>query len=302
MEDHLGNRIGTQGSRSQGIPLAEGSPIGQTSGATVARGFWLLLTLIWGMSVTEGNSQDRVPALDRGPTPDWTPLTRFTNDVFTFARIRYTSTSTDRRTHWTGDYPDADLNFSLRLQEMTSLEVDPNGRVFDLTDKELLKFPFAYLSSPGRMVLREAEVIGLRRYLNNGGFLMVDDFWGQQHWDNAYEEFKRVFPAQEPRNIPLSHPLFNIVYQLTEKPQVPSIRAWRMGLSIEPWHGDMTDPAPHFRGLFDRKGRLVVLFCHNTDLADGWEREGENVEYFKRYSERWSYPMGINIVVYAMTH
>ncbi|MGB0582051.1 MAG: DUF4159 domain-containing protein [Limisphaerales bacterium] len=237
---------------------------------------------------------------DRGGAPDWTP--RLKQDVFTFARIRYTSTSRDRRTHWTGDYPDADLNFSHRLQQLTSLEVDPDGKVFDLTDTRLLNYPFAYLSSPGRMYLREEEVAGLRRYCLNGGFIMVDDFWGQQHWDNAYEEFKRAFPNREPKELPLSHPIFNVVYQLEKKPQVPSIRAWRMGHKIEPWHGDMTDPAPHFRALYDDKGRIMVLFCHNNDLADGWEREGENIEYFRYYSEPQSYPMGINIVIYAMTH
>ncbi|MFT6618822.1 MAG: hypothetical protein ACJASX_001717 [Limisphaerales bacterium] len=239
---------------------------------------------------------------DRGGAPTWEPRTKFPNDVFTFVRIRYRSTRQNFRTHWSGDYPDADLNFSHRLQELTSLQVAPEGLVFDLTDQTLLNYPFAYMSSPGRMYLSEDEALGLRRYVASGGFLMVDDFWGREHLENVEAEFSKVLPDLKPVNLPLSHPIFHIVYQLKEKPQVPSIRAWSMGHKIEPWHGDMTDPDPHFMGYFNAQGRLMILLCHNNDLADGWEREGENIEYFRRYSEPWSYPMGINIVVYAMTH
>jgi hypothetical protein len=243
-----------------------------------------------------------VKPLARGGAPDWEPLTKFPNDVFTFVRIRYHSTSRNFRTHWSGDYPDADLNFSHRLQELTSMQVAPDGLVLDLTDDGLLDHPFAFMSSPGRMYLSEEEARGLRHYLDSGGFLMVDDFWGREHLENVEEEFSKVLPDLKPVNLPLSHPIFNIVYQLKAKPQVPSIRAWSLGHKIEPWHGDMTDPDPHFMGYFNARGRLMILLCHNNDLADGWEREGENIEYFRIYSEPQSYPMGINIVVYALTH
>ena len=79
--------------------------------------------------------------------------------------------------------------------------------------------------------------------------------------------------------------------------------AWRRGDKFEYWHGDPEgDEAPHFYGLNDDEGQLVALLCHNNDIGDGWEREGEDIEYFKEYSERYSYPLGINIVAYAMTH
>ena len=58
----------------------------------------------------------------------------------------------------------------------------------------------------------------------------------------------------------------------------------------------------HYRGLFDDKGRLMAIICHNTDLGDGWEREGEDPTYFQRFSEKMAYPMMINILFYAMTH
>jgi len=273
-----------------------------TRQSCIVIGCLIALMAMLGFERKVGAAESRVITSDRGDVPMWTPRAAFPDDVFTFVRIRYTTTFDHPRTRWTGDYPDADLNFSLRLHELTSIKVNPNGRVFDLTDEQLLKYPFAFMSSPGRMYLNEAEAMGLRRYLLNGGFLMVDDFWGRQHWENVREEFKKVFPNREPRDLPLTHPIFHIVYDFEEKPQVPSINAWSQGYKIEPWHGDMTDPAPHFRGYFDDKGRLMALLCHNNDLADGWEREEDNFEYFKLYSERCSYPMGINIVVYAMTH
>jgi hypothetical protein len=58
----------------------------------------------------------------------------------------------------------------------------------------------------------------------------------------------------------------------------------------------------HYRALFDDKGRMMAIICHNTDLGDGWEREGEDPTYFQRFSEKMAYPMVINIIYYAMTH
>lgn len=239
---------------------------------------------------------------DRGGAPDWKVESPFPNEAFTFVRLRYHTIRGDQRAHWSCDYPGADLNFSYRLQELTALDVAPDGLILDLTDKELLNHPFAFMTSPGRMSLSSEDAAGLREYVMSGGFVMVDDFWGKEHLDNVRKELAKALPGITPVNLPLTHPIFHIVYDLKEKPQVPSINAWSQGLEIEPWHGDMTDPAPHFLAYHDAKGRIMILLCHNNDLADGWEREGENMEYYKRYSERWSYPMGVNIVAYAMSH
>ena len=148
----------------------------------------------------------------------------------------------------------------------------------------------------------EEEVVALRRYLRNGGFLMVDDFWGDYAYQNFYREIKRVFPEREPEELPLSHEMFQCVYRLKEKPQVPAIGSWWPGSNVT-WedHGPGSREV-HFRGISDDKGRLMVIICHNTDLGDGWEREGEDPGYFHEFSEKKSYPMGINIVTYAMTH
>ena len=240
----------------------------------------------------------RPDMVDRGGVPEWKNDEQFKSDVFTFVRVRYQSHYYGSGGEWHVDYPDADLNFSYRLQQLTSLEVDPNGKIFSLDDPELLDYPFAYLIEPGRMQLEESEVVGLRRYCLNGGFLMVDDFWGEQEWDNFYQNIKRVFPDREPIELPLEHEIFHCVYDLKKKPQVPSIHAWMGGRTYERYDAAEV----HYRALFDDKGRMMVIMCHNTDVGDAWEREGMDHEYFKQFSEKWSYPMGINIVTYAMTH
>lgn len=239
---------------------------------------------------------------DRNGVPQWENNQQFKSDVFTFVRVRYTSDGSNGWgrgwSRWATDYPDSDLNFSYRLHELTSLEVDPNGKILELTDEELFDYPFIYLIEPGSMSLSEEEVAGLRRYLLNGGFLMVDDFWGEWEWMNFYQNIKRVFPDREPIELPLEHEIFHCVYDLKKKPQVPSIHGYYAGRTYE--RPDAQEP--HYRGLFDDQGRMMAIICHNTDLGDGWEREGEDEGYFREFAEKWSYPLGINIVTYAMTH
>ena len=243
-------------------------------------------------------------ATNRDDYPTWEIDKHFEHDVFTFVRIQYDSLGYARRgRQWDNDFPDCDWNFSVRLNELTSMEVDPNGKVIRLTDPSLYDYPFVFFSNINRMDLSDEEVVSLRQYLDKGGFMMADDFWAPAAWQHVYREMKKVFPDREPRELNRDHDIFNLVYELEGTPQVPSIRAWQQGHLFEYWHGDpQGDEGPHFWGFFDDNERLVALLCHNNDIADGWEREGENAEYFRDYSERVSYPLGINIITYALTH
>mgnify|MGYP002623343470 FL=1 len=242
----------------------------------------------------------RNPLVDRRGVPDWEMEDAFAGDVFTFVRIRYDAYS--RRQRWATDYPDSDLNFSFRLQQLTSLKVNPDGRILELTDPQLFDYPFIYMIEPGQLEFTAEEVEALRDYLLAGGFLMVDDFWGEAEWDNFYREIRRVFPDREPQELPLDHPIFHCVYDLDEKPQVPSIGVAQWG-RFEGITWERPDAKEvHYRGLFGDSGRLMAIICHNTDLGDGWEREGEDAWCFHEFSEKRAYPMGINIVFYAMTH
>ena len=260
----------------------------------------------YGGGYGRGWSSDTPGAItDRRGVPDWQVDPHFKSDVFTFVRVKYSSYRRGRGGgDWLTDWPDSDLNFPWRLQQLTSLKVDPQPRVVELTDDELFDYPWIYLIEPGQLSFSEEERNALRRYLLNGGFLMVDDFWGEDEWQNFYEEIKQVFPDREPTELDITHPIFQCVYHLKEKPQVPSIHASVRGDPSVTWERDW-DPTTrevHFKGIFDDKGRLMCIICHNTDLGDGWEREGEDEWYFHEFGEKKSYPMGINIVFYAMTH
>ncbi len=275
----------------------------------------LLLIGVLAWIVTAGTAQwesgnpYRSRAYYREGVPQWQNDPEFKKDVFTFVRIQYTSFG--GRGYgggyrggggWRTDWPASDLNFSFRLQQLTSMKVDPEAKYFSLTDPQLFDYPFIYIVEPGALVFNGDEIKALRRYLLNGGFLMVDDFWGEEEWYNFHTEIRRVFPDRQPEELPLEHPIFHCVYDLKKKPQIPSIgHAWNGRYSGRTWER-YDAQTPHYKAIFDDNGRMMAIICHNTDLGDGWEREGEDEWYFHEFSEKYAYPLGINIVTYAMTH
>ena len=265
--------------------------------------FLLLLlaaTTIYCLAQGRRYRRDRFGYDDRYGVPVWTNEPGFEKDVFTFARVMYSDRGWGRGGGgWDTDYRDADLNLSFRLQQVTSLKVDPEGTVVQLTDANLFDYPFIYIVEPGRLEFSREEIEALRKYLLNGGFLMVDDFWGEREGNNLYDEMRRVFPNRDQVELPLDHPIFNGVITLPIRPQIPGVGAFLgSGLSYERW--DATEV--HYKGIFDDKNRMMVVICHNTDLGDGWEEERTNPEYFRMYSEKYAYPLAINILFYAMTH
>jgi Domain of unknown function (DUF4159) len=247
---------------------------------------------------------------DRAGVPNWENASQFKSDVFTLARLKFTTEFTGRRRgfggfSWKNDWPSGDLNLSFRLQQLTSLKVNPVPIQLEITDPKLFNYPFAVMIEAGHMDLSDDEARTLRRYLLNGGFLMTSDQWGPEPQANWADQMKRIFPDREQVELDLDHPIFHCVFDLKAKPQVPAYQLWkRFAAGGEPdrtWYFD-EDPKPHYRAIFDDKGRMMVLQCANNDLSDGWQREGEEEEYFHRFSERQSYPMAINIIFYAMTH
>ena len=266
--------------------------------SVLSLGFLIAITCLVGAQNFGRRWRNR-PLPDRSEFPMWENNPEFSDDVFTFARIRY---EPHYFRGWNGDYPEADWNISYRLQQLTSLKVNPHPVSLYLTDPNLPRYPFIFIIAPRSVIFTDAEAQALRQYLLNGGFLMVDEFWGNEQWNHFYQQLKRVFPDREPQELSLDHEIFHIVYDFQEKPQAVAIHFWRQGYSYHPVPGIENDPAPHFYGIFDDQGQMMVLLCYNNDLVDGWERETEEIEYFRRYSERCSFPMGINIITYAMTH
>lgn len=250
-----------------------------------------------------------VPSHSTG-TPSWTNEPGFEKDVLTFVRIRRDRAPYGSRSagSWWTDFPDSDLNLSYRLQQMTSLKVNPDGRVLDLTDKELCNYPFIYMVEPGRLLLKNEEVPILRKYLLNGGVLMADDFWGQVQWAGFQREIKRVLPEREFVELPMDHPLFHCVFDLKgpkNSLQIPNVgqgvRSQHDGITWE-YHDGEECTEVHVRAIFDDNNHILVLATHNTDNGDGWEREGENEYFFHNFSENRAFPLAINIFFYLMTH
>jgi hypothetical protein len=250
-------------------------------------------------------------------TPPWTNVPGFEQDVFTFARVIFQSDPSSgwgrgRRLGWWVDYPDADLNLSYRLQQLTSMRTDPDARVLKLTDPALFDYPLLYLEHAGYMRLSEEEVAILRRYLASGGAVFVNDFWSEREWDGFADQIERAVPNRSWTELDTDHPVFQCVFDLRRPMhefRVPTMQFWNQDFDAadpqSPPHrvfrGEGSEEM-HVRALLDDKGRIMILAIHNSDVSDGWEREQENEDYFTHFSEKVAYPLGINIIFYLMTH
>lgn len=228
---------------------------------------------------------------------------------FNFCRAVYTSGRREAGGQgWSTDYPDAELNFSIRLSELTKTRVSmdsqgaPEHLVVRLTEDALYQCPYLHMEDVGTAALTEAEVQGLRNFLQKGGFLWVDDYWGTYAWHNWLSQLARVLPPSEYQvhDVTFEHPIFKTMFEVTALPQIPSIQFWRTSGGGTSERG--TDSAtPTIRGVSDRHGNLIVVMTHNTDISDAWEREGEDPRFFYKFSPD-GYAVGINVVLYAMTH
>lgn len=243
--------------------------------------------------------------------PRWEPALatpeRF-DGQFHFCRVMYRSRPFGFGNGWATDYPDADTNLSIRLAELTRTRVsvnargDPNHLVVRLTDETLFQCPFILMSEVGAAYLDEREAARLREYLLKGGFLWVDDFWGSRAWDVWVEEFRKVLPSSDYPivDLPPDHPIYRVLFELTRVPQIPSINFW-LGSGGQTSERGSDSAEVHVRAVRDARGRLMVLMTHNTDIADSWEREGDDPEYFYRFSVE-GYALAMNVLLYAMAH
>jgi len=250
-----------------------------------------------------------IPSHSTG-TPTWTNEPGFEQDVFSFARIRRDNSRRGswRAGEWWTDFPDSDLNLSFRLQQVTSMRVDPDGRVLRITDPDLFNYPWIYMVEPGSLQLREEEVPILRDYLKNGGVLMADDFWGRVQWEVFQREIQRVLPEGEFVQLDMTNQLFHCVFDLKgpmNRLQTPNVRQGMQsqydGITWEEHDGEECIEMS-VNAIYDDKGRIMVLAVHNCDNGDGWEREGEFDYFFHQFSEKRAYPLGVNILFYLMTH
>ena len=245
------------------------------------------------------------PAGPGAPTSDVTTpsppqiLTEGIPREFYFSRVAYRGYGGyyGRGRSWATDYPKADqifLSFIDRL--LPNLDAYENPFVVQLHEPDLRRYPFLYALEVGAMSLSPEEIEGLRSYLLAGGFLVIDDFWGTYEWQNFEYEIRQVLPEYDIVDLSIDHPIFTTFYEIEEIIQVPNVGNGIGGYQTHERDGYI----PVVRGIHDDKGRLMVIINWNTDLGDAWEW-ADNPRYPLKYST-YAYEMGVNFIVYAMSH
>jgi len=229
--------------------------------------------------------------------------------AFSFCRAMFTSIRREPSgSGWSTDYPDADVNFSIRFAELTKARVgrqptgDPNHLVVPISNDWIFNCPYLHMEDVGTIGFSDDEVERIRAYLLKGGFIWADDSWGSWAWEKWVEQISRVLPPDEYpiRDVELDHPIFRSMFTVTKLPQIPAISHWRRSGGGTSERGADSD-VPVIRGISDAHGNLLVLMTHNTDISDAWEREGEDPQYFYSFSPD-GYAVGLNVVLYAMSH
>ncbi len=210
---------------------------------------------------------------DLNGAPSWP-----TNE-FHFTRMYYQGNSYDRGWRggsWTTDYPEAEVHFTMGVGRLTRVDIG-EARMLKVTDDTIFNYPWLYAVEVGRWYLDETDAARLREYLDRGGFLMVDDFHGTLQWANFMESMQRVFPDRPVVEISDQHEVFHVL-----------------------WTYEQDGVQPHWRGIYDDTGRLIVAINFNMDLGDAWEHADN--PYYPEAMTTLAYRFAVNYVVYSMTH
>jgi len=199
-------------------------------------------------------------------------------------------------TSWSQDYPRADRHFAASLRRLTRIDARSSEQPVNPDDGgDIFNWPWLVAGEMGDWKLTEPQALKLREYLLRGGFLMMDDFWGSREWARFMESMSVVFPDRPIVEIADDDPIFHMLYDLDERFQVPGQWALRQG---QTYRDD--GQTPHWRGIYDDKGRLMVAMTFNSDIGDAWEWS-DDAGYPERYASL-GIRLGVNDVVYAMTH
>ena len=199
---------------------------------------------------------------------------------------------------WATDYPGGDCKFMGAIHRLTGIRVHPDPNVMEILDKDLYKFPFVYAVEVGQMLLDDDDAARLREYLLRGGFMHVDDFWGPDEFGNFEDQILKVFPDRKLERLPLSHPVFHSFFDIDEVMQIPN-RGNGCANDGQTWEDDR-DRNPVVYGISDDSDRLMVLVTYNSDLGDAWEYMDLPC-YPVKFSGQ-AYRMGLNFMIYSMTH
>jgi hypothetical protein len=231
-----------------------------------------------------------------------TPPDAHEKTEWAFARLRYPSWRRANmnafwamRGNWLIDYPKADRQFVQGVRRLTRVHARSVEQVVDFEGDEIYNWPWLYAVEVGHWELTDAQARKLRDYLLRGGFMMTDDFHGTFEWDVFMASMSKVFPDRPVVDIENSDPIFHVLYDLDDRFQVPGIVMFSTGTTYE-YDGFEA----RWRGIYDDNGRLMVAVCHNMDLGDAWEW-ADHPMYPEKYASL-AYRIGVNYIIYAMTH
>jgi len=208
---------------------------------------------------------------------------------FVFTRIRYGSRLGGfGGGSWAHDYPTADRNLAAILDYISNMRVRLDGtNVYDLDDAGIFENPIIYVSEPGYWTIRPSEAENLRKHLLKGGFIIFDDFEGDGHWRNMAAQMAQALPDHRWVPITVDHPIFHAFFdiQTLDVPH-PSVNV-----------------RPGYLAIFednDPSSRMIALANWNSDLAEYWEWSAEGLYGSDPTND--AYRLGVNYIVYAMTH
>lgn len=234
-----------------------------------------------------------------------TPLATYaqSDHGFRFVRVQYGDRATGWVSQfgetWSHDYPTAEYNFYEALERTTRIHVERPSLVLTLDDPQIYEYPILYLCEPGYWEMTDDQVAKLREYLDRGGFMLFDDFRGEDEWYQLYSQLKRLYPDREPVELTADHPIWSIYYEV-DPVAAPSLVGGPRGRGGGRFGGGAQDRSTEDRyfGLFDDRGRLMMMICYNQDLGDGWEWP----EFNEQNASLVTFQMGVNFLIYALTH
>ncbi len=218
---------------------------------------------------------------------------------FHFTRLVYKNAPGSRRAFrgghaWRTDYADAEYHLMQGINRLTGVDAQSveyngdGGRLTTLNDDKLFDYPWLYAVEVGQWYLDNSETARLREYLDRGGFLLVDDFWGEDEWSVFIHSMKRVFPDRAIVELPDDHEVMHVHFDIVERTQIPGMNGSRPGTT------------PHWRAIFDDDGRIVVAINFNMDMGDAWEHADD--PWYPAEMTGLAYRFAVNYVIYSMTH
>jgi len=205
---------------------------------------------------------------------------------FVAARWKFGTNGLIGHMGWSHNYPWSEQHLNEFVAETTRIDVQSlSYQLLELGSDEVFEHPFTYVSEPGEMELSEQEVENLRQYVDRGGFILIDDFDGPRHLAQLRDQMWRAFPDRNFFPLTIDHPIFDLIFELQDlkgmAPYVPG--------------GELV-----YYGMLNERGEIAIVACYNNDLANFWDRIDQGSYPLRPSTD--AFRMGINYLVYSMTH